>query len=137
METQTKPFATIRSSAIDGRAHNPFFRKTQLKKLHQALVKNSSELQNSAKQDGVLTTTEIKIEYLLALQCVAHAHDGIDPKKALEDEYTITTGVDNAETRAPVGIVVIEPSPQAFLNSLVSALVPALAGGNCIIVEAS
>lgn len=86
-------------------------------------------------EDGTLTPPEIKIDYLLALQCVAHAHEIVDPHKALADEYVITKGKDAPEARIPVGIVVVEPSRNGFLYSLISVLVPALAAGNCIIVE--
>lgn len=130
-----KAFANIRSSAIDGRVHNPFFRRDQLKKLHKSLVQNASKLQDAMEEDGILTPAESKIEYCLALQCIAEVHDGIDPRKALEAEYAIANGVDAPGSRQPIGVVVIEPSLDGFLYSLVAAVAPAIAGGNCIIIQ--
>lgn len=135
MDQQLKAIANIRSSAIDGRVHNPIFRKEQLKKLHQALVKKASTLQNAMEEGDALTATEIKLEYCLALQCIAEVQDGIDPREVLEAEYAIADGVDAPDARHPIGIAVIEPSSFAFLYSLVAAVAPAIAAGNCIIVQ--
>ncbi|KAJ4319255.1 hypothetical protein N0V84_006446 [Fusarium piperis] len=131
----TKPFAAVRSAAIDGRTQNPFYRKTQLRQLHSTLADNAAQIQEAIKKDTPHTSVEIKGEYWLALQCIADAFASIDPHKCMEDEYAISKGHDDPNSRSPVGIVVIEPSSHAFFYSLISALVPALAAGNCVIVQ--
>ncbi|EEU42946.1 uncharacterized protein NECHADRAFT_95375 [Fusarium vanettenii 77-13-4] len=131
----TKPFAAVRSAAIDGRVLNPFYRKTQLKQLHTTLSDNAAQIQEAIKKDTNHRPAEIKGEYWLALQCIADAFASIDPQKCIEDEYAISKGRDDPHNRSPVGIVVIEPSPHAFLYSLMAALVPALVAGNCVIVK--
>ncbi|RSL71453.1 hypothetical protein CEP54_001316 [Fusarium duplospermum] len=131
----TKPFASVRSSAIDGRTQNPFYRKTQLRQLHSTLADNATQIQEAIKKDTNHRSAEIKGEYWLALRCIADAFVSIDPQKCIEDEYAISKGHDDADSRSPVGIVVIEPSQHAFFYSLIAALVPALAAGNCVIVQ--
>ncbi|KAJ4191948.1 hypothetical protein NW755_004083 [Fusarium falciforme] len=131
----TKPFTAVRSAAIDGRVLNPFYRKTQLKQLHSTLADNAARIQEAIKNDTNHRPAEIKGEYWLALKCIADAFASIDPQKCLEDEYAISKGRDDPDSRSPVGIVVIEPSSHTFLYSLIAALVPALAAGNCVIVK--
>lgn len=129
--------SVIRSSAIDGRAHNSFFRRTQLKRLHEALVNHAGTIQSSMREDGALTDADVEIEFCLALQCVVESHDAIDPAKEMEEEYSIARGADQPNSRRPVGVVIIEPSLYAFVHSLIAALAPALAAGNCVVIQVS
>jgi acyl-CoA reductase-like NAD-dependent aldehyde dehydrogenase len=131
----TKPFTAVRSAAIDGRVLNPFYRKTQLKNLHSTLADNAARIQEAIKNDTNHRPAEIKGEYWLTLKCIADAFASIDPQKCIEDEYAISKGRDDPDSRSPVGIVVIEPSSHAFLYNLIAALVPALAAGNCVVVK--
>lgn len=136
MDKHTKPFAKVRSSAIDGRVKNPIYKKDQLKQLHRILAANASEIQNAMREDTAnRTAVDVKIEYWLALQCVAGFHSSIDPEAALKEEYLISKGIDAPKAREAVGIVVIEPASHGFLYSLIAALAPAIAGGNCVIVQ--
>lgn len=129
------PFSKIRSAAIDGRVHNPFYRKVQLKKLHDKLADNATEIQKAIADDTGHRPAEVKAEYWLALRCVAESYTSIDPKQYLKDEYAIAASKDAPDAREPVGIVVIEPAIHTFAFSLLSALSPALAAGNCIVVQ--
>lgn len=133
----SNPFSRIRSAAIDGRAHNPFFRKIQLKKLHDKLAENSSEIQKAIVEDTGHRRAEVKAEYWLTLRCLADNYDAIDPESDLKTEYAIANSKDAPEAREPVGIVVIEPAAHTFVFSLISALGPALAAGNCVIIQVS
>jgi acyl-CoA reductase-like NAD-dependent aldehyde dehydrogenase len=130
-----KPFSKIRSAAIDGRLHNPIYRKIQLKSLHDTLSKSLGELQRIIARDTGHGPAEVKLECWLALRCISEAYTAIDPAKALEDEYAIASRRDADDAREPVGIIVIEPATYTFFYSLVSALVPALAAGNCVLIQ--
>jgi acyl-CoA reductase-like NAD-dependent aldehyde dehydrogenase len=132
-----KTFAAIRAAAIDGRAHNPFYRKDQLRSLHGVLADNSVQIQDAIAKDTSHQPAEVKVEYWLALRAIAEAYNSIDPAKDLEEEYSVAKGHDDTTSREPVGIVLIEPSSHAFFYCLVAALAPALAAGNCIIVHVS
>ncbi|CAK7219730.1 hypothetical protein SBRCBS47491_003949 [Sporothrix bragantina] len=142
--TLTAALAQVRASAIDGRVHNPVYRKTQLGKLHAALVAQGDALQQAMTEDGLrqnIRPAEVKAEYCLALQLVAEHYAAVDPAAARHDEYALARSQDAPNTRVPVGIVVIEAggdvsSVHTFVYTLMSALVPALAAGNCIIVQA-
>ncbi|UZP40679.1 hypothetical protein NXS19_008495 [Fusarium pseudograminearum] len=131
----SKQFSAIRSAAIDGRVHNPIYRKDQLRNLHSALADNASAIQDAIAKDSKHQPSEVKVEYCLALQLIADAYTAIDPDQQLEQEYAVTKGQDDVTSREPVGIVVIEPSNHAFFYGLISALAPALAAGNCVIVQ--
>jgi len=128
-------FQAVRSAAIDGRAHNPIYRKTQLKKLYESLAQHGPEVEQALSHDSGYREVEVRTEYQLALRCLKDAFEAIDPAKVLEDEYATARGKDAPFDRAPVGIVVIEPAPHAFFFCLLCALAPALAAGNCVIVR--
>lgn len=130
-----KPFSVIRSAAIDGRVLNPIFRKTQLKQLHDALSTKASEIQDAIAGDTGHTPAEVQIEYSLALKHLAQAFKAINPPQALHEEYTVSRSQDSSHHREAVGVVVIHPARHAFFSSLLSALVPALAAGNCVLVQ--
>ncbi|KAF4414608.1 Aldehyde dehydrogenase family 3 member B1, partial [Fusarium austroafricanum] len=130
----SKSFAAIRSAAIDGRLHNPIYRKDQLKNLHSALADNAVQIQDAIAKDSKHQPAEVKVEYWLALQALAEAHSSINPAKAFEEEYAVANGHDDTSSREPVGIVVIEPSSHAFFYGLIAALAPTLAAGNCVVV---
>lgn len=131
-----RPFSKIRSAAIDGRALNPIFRKTRLKKLHDALSDKASEIQDAIASDTGHSPAEVQVEYWLAMRQLTQAFDAINTDRALHDEYAVSRGQDVPGGREAVGIVVIQAARHAFLSCLMSALVPALAAGNCVIVEA-
>ncbi|KAL1861355.1 hypothetical protein VTK73DRAFT_7130 [Phialemonium thermophilum] len=130
-----KPFSRIRSAAVDGRLHNPYYRKVQLKRLHDKLVDSSAEIRTAISEDTGHQPAEALAEYWLALQCLADCYRSIDPERDLADEYRVARGQSWASAREPVGIVLIEPATHTFLFSLISALAPAIEGGNCVIVR--
>jgi acyl-CoA reductase-like NAD-dependent aldehyde dehydrogenase len=131
-----RPFSRIRSAAIDGRAHNPFFRRTKLKALHEALAARAADIQHALRSDSGHTPAETKVEFWLALRLIGSVYDAISTDPVLDDEYRIARSLNAPDGREPVGIVLIEPAAHTFLYSLISALAPALAAGNCIIVQA-
>jgi acyl-CoA reductase-like NAD-dependent aldehyde dehydrogenase len=130
-----KPFSKIRSAAIDGRALNPIFRKLQLKQLHDTLSTNASQIQDAIAADTAHTPAEVQVEYCLAMRHLAQTYTSLDPDQALQDEYAVSRGQSAAQRREAVGIVVIQPAKHAFFACLLSALVPALAAGNCVVVQ--
>ncbi|KAK4149413.1 hypothetical protein C8A00DRAFT_46978 [Chaetomidium leptoderma] len=129
------PFSKIRSAAIDGRALNPIFRKVQLKQLHDALLEKAPGIQDAIASDTGYPQTEVQIEFWLAMRQLAQACTAINPDKALHDEYAVSRSQSTPQEREPVGIVVIQPAKHAFFSCLMSAFIPALAAGNCVIVE--
>ncbi|KAJ4506704.1 hypothetical protein HRR83_007769 [Exophiala dermatitidis] len=130
-----KPFSGVRAAAVDGRAHNPYYRKTQLKKLHDRVVENLSEIQRAIELDTGHRAAEIKAECWLALQCLVEGYNSVDPARELAAEYSIANQQDAPKAHEPVGIVLIEPAMHTFLFSLISALAPAIVAGNCVIVR--
>ncbi|KAI6767460.1 hypothetical protein HG530_005469 [Fusarium avenaceum] len=131
----SKSLAAIRAAAIDGRVHNPFYRKDQLRNLHSALADNAVQIQDAIAKDTRHQPAEVKVEYWLALQVIAEAYNSINPEKELENEYSVTKGRDDTTSREPIGIAVVEPSAHAFFYGLIAALTPALVAGNCIVVQ--
>lgn len=132
-----KPFARIRAAAVDGRCLNPIFRKTQLQRLHQALVQDASEIQASMAKDTSHMLAEVAAEFWLSMRLLADTYNGLDPDKARKEEYAVAKGTDIADGREAVGVVLIRPAVtgHAFFFGLMSALVPALAAGNCVVVQ--
>ncbi|KAJ4120086.1 hypothetical protein NW768_010369 [Fusarium equiseti] len=130
-----KQFSAIRSAAIDGRLHNPIYRKDQLRFLHSTLADNASSIQDAIAKDSKNQTSEVKVEYCLALQTIADAYHSINPDQQLEEEYAVKKGQDDVTAREPVGVVVIESANHAWFYGVISALAIAVAAGNCVIVQ--
>jgi acyl-CoA reductase-like NAD-dependent aldehyde dehydrogenase len=134
----SKQYTRIRSAAIDGRAHsNIIFAITQLKKLHQLLVREAQVIEETLKRDTGCSTMEAKLEYYLALKELRDHYVALDKKKALEMEYAVAKGKDAPGRRDAVGVVIVDPSAHTPLYSVVSALSAAIAAGNCVILQAS
>ena len=130
-----RPYSAIRSAAIDGRLHNPIYAKTQLKNLHDILAQNATEIQRAIRKDTGHRASEVKVEYWLAMRCLADVYAALDPETLLDEEYALANGKDAADAREPVGIVVVEATAHTFFYSVVSAVAPAIAAGNCVIVQ--
>lgn len=127
----------IRSAAVDGRLANPIYRQTQLKSLHDALSKNTARIEAAIRNDNPdYRPVDVRLETRLALRLLGEVATAVNPDQALKDEYLIARGQDFARGRQPFGVVVIEePAPHAFLYSLTSALAPAIAEGNVVVVQ--
>ena len=88
-------------------------------------------------KDTKYRLAEVVSEFWLALECLSTHYHSIDPEDALRDEYAVARGQDLTDGVEPLGIVLIEPATPCFLFCLVSALAPALAAGNAVIVHVS
>jgi acyl-CoA reductase-like NAD-dependent aldehyde dehydrogenase len=130
-------FSKVRSAAIDGRVHNVFYRKTQLKSLFNTLVRDAAVIEQAIAQDTGNREAEVKVEVCLAIQSVKDDYNSLNVTQNLEAEYSIAKGLSNQGNRAPVGIVVIKPSTHTFVYSVVSTISSSLAAGNCIILQVS
>lgn len=131
------PFPDLRAAAIDGRAHNIYYRQSQLEKLHQALLDHAMSLQEAIASDSNHTPAEIAIEIHLTVSELKRNYAALQPAKAHEDEYLLARGEDAPLNRQPVGIVYIKPCSHTLLYSVVAPLAAALAAGNCVIVLVS
>jgi len=133
----SRNLANVRAAALDGRASSVFYRQSQLKKLHEALITGAHEIQNAISKDSGVSITEAKFEYSLALEAVRAQYSKLDSKKEMEDEYRIANGKNAEDTRVGFGTVVIEPSSFTLFYSVIAPLSAAIAAGNCVIVQVS
>jgi aldehyde dehydrogenase (NAD+) len=126
----------LQATALTARCHNSFFRQKQLKSLHDSFRSNAASIKDAIKQDTRVSDAEATTEIALALDVVKEHYSSLEPKKELEAEYRITNGKDAADRRAPWGVVYVEPqrSHTPFF-SMVVALSPALAAGNCVALK--
>ncbi|TLD08083.1 hypothetical protein PspLS_10587 [Pyricularia sp. CBS 133598] len=130
----------IHAAAVDGRVRNPIFRRTQLKRLHDAVAANSDALERAILADAVLpsciTPADARLELCLALRAVRELAAALDVKAAFAEEYSVASSKDAAEARRPVGIVVVTPAPaHTPVYSAVASVAAAVAGGNCVILQ--
>ena len=68
---------------------------------------------------------------------LADAYSTINLDKLREEEYAIANRNNAPGAREPVGSVVVEPTLHTFFYSLVSAVAPAIAAGNCVVIQVS
>ncbi|MCJ1445193.1 MAG: hypothetical protein MMC23_005698 [Stictis urceolatum] len=89
--------SALRATAIDGRAHNVFYRLEQLEKLHRSLVRESLALLEAIATDSGNTASDARIEFVLTAHTVKEQYARLDPKIELRNEYAIANG-ENADT---------------------------------------
>ncbi|KAL1897610.1 hypothetical protein Sste5346_003916 [Sporothrix stenoceras] len=133
MSTNTS-YQRLRDTVVDGRAENVFYRREQLRKLHDRLSEGNTPLLDAIVADSGNTSAEAWTELYQALAVLKTCFDGLDPEKALAEEYAIAKQQDSAGARTAVGIVYIEPTMHTVVFSVVSAVAAAIAAGNCVIV---
>ncbi|KAK6416745.1 hypothetical protein LTR81_009761 [Elasticomyces elasticus] len=127
-------FPRVRAAAIDGRAHNVFYRQIQLERLCQAIISNIDGLCDAIATDYGHNSSEIAVEINLTVSAIRRDYATLDSKQALSEEYLIANGQDVPVGAKPVGIVYIEPCRHTLLYSVVVPLSAAIAAGNCVIV---
>ncbi|KAB2573921.1 hypothetical protein BFW01_g3637 [Lasiodiplodia theobromae] len=136
----SRALATVRSTAIDGRLHNIYWRQDQLRSLHSTLVSHEAAVLEATTRDSHNTLAEAKTEFYLTLAAVKQHFLSLSPKLELEREYSVAHGKDAADRRDPVGIVYIEPqtsssSAHTLFYSVIVPLASAIAAGNCVVVQ--
>jgi len=127
-------FPQIRAAAIDGRAHNIFYRQVQLERLCEALTSNATKIRDAIATDCGHSPAEIAVELKLALGAIRRDYASLNPKQAHTEEYLIAAGQDAPSSTQPAGIVYIEPCTHTLLYSVIVPLSAAIAAGNCVIV---
>ncbi|KAK1065909.1 hypothetical protein LTR74_007623 [Friedmanniomyces endolithicus] len=130
----TELFPRLRAAAIDGRAHNVFYRQVQLERLSQALTNTASKLRDAIATDYGHSPAEVAVELNLAISAIRRDYAALEPKAAHQEEYLIASGEDAPNSRKPAGIVYIEPCIHTLLYSVVTPLSAAIAAGNCVVV---
>ena len=128
-------YASLISTAQDGRGRAPRYRQHHLLFMHDFLRKNVDQIRTAIKQDALPTDSEIDAEIALALAAVRGLYDQIGFKKSLRDEMRIARGEDNPDARIPYGIVLLRPTKHTRFFSIISAAATALAAGNVVLVE--
>ncbi|KAJ4353954.1 uncharacterized protein N0V89_005686 [Didymosphaeria variabile] len=128
--------ANLHATALTSRSHNPFFRREQLKSLHDTLRREINSIRKALQQDQNVTDAEASIEVATALRHLTEHYSQINPKAELESEYRTTKGRDAAERTEPWGVVYIEPNlgHTPFL-SVIEPLGAAMAAGNCVALK--
>lgn len=128
-------YASLISTARDGRGRAPRYRQHHLLFMHDFLRRNVDQIRTAIKQDDLPTDSEIDAEIALTLAAVRGLSDQIGFKKSLRNEMRITRGEDNPDARIPYGIVLLRPTKHTRFFSIISATATALAAGNVVLVE--
>lgn len=129
------PFPNLVISHLEGRARTTHYRRTQLHRLQEELVKSKAEIKNAIKADYGHTPAEIDFEYALVLSELRQHYEAFDSKQAAQAVRQIEFGNDNAENRRTASIVYIVPCTHTTTFSVLSPLCAAIASGSCVIVE--
>ena len=133
--SKANPFSRLLAAEIDGRTQSIRYRQSELRKLHDILIQNQSEMRDAIITDSGHTATEANIEFFLAVSDLKSQYSSLNLEKALEEEYSVAKGKDGLTRRVGSGIVYIVPSPFTLFYSVISALGAAVAAGNCVIIE--
>jgi len=129
------PFSRLLAAAIDGRTQSIRYRQSQLRKLHDVLIKNRTEVRNAIVTDSGNTSVEADINFFLAISELKKHYSSLNLEHSLEEEYSVAKGKDALKRRVGSGIVYIVPSSYTLFYSVVSPLSAAIAAGNCVIIE--
>ena len=128
-------FDRLQAAAIDGRAHNVFYRQQQIESLCGTLLENTDKIHEAITSDTGNTFSEVTVEFNLALAAVRADYASLQPTKAREEEYAIANGKNAAQAKVPVGVVYIEPATHTLFYSTIVPLSAAIAAGNCVILQ--
>jgi acyl-CoA reductase-like NAD-dependent aldehyde dehydrogenase len=127
----------LQAAAVDGRAHNIYYRQTELQSLCRSLLDNGDQIRQAIKADYGDTDAEVAVEFSLTISTIKQHYASLQSTKAHEEEYLIAQGKDAPNNRTPAGIVYIEPTWHTLFYSLLVPLSAAVAAGNCVIVLVS
>ncbi|KAK7409682.1 hypothetical protein QQX98_008125 [Neonectria punicea] len=125
----------LQDAVVDGRAETVRFRQNLLHALHLALRTHAADICAAMASDTGASAAEVDAEFYLAMEAVRHFYDGLDFQKALEDEYSVARGKDNAGRRVGFGLVVLRPTGHTRFFSIVSPLAAALSAACCVALE--
>lgn len=128
-------YASLISTAQEGRGRSPRYRQLQLLFMHDFLRKDAARIRTAIQRDSYTTDSETNAEIALALAAVRDLYDQIDFKKTIRDEMRIARGEDNPDARIPYGIVLLRPTTHTRFFSIISAAATALAAGNVVLLE--
>ncbi|KAL4742673.1 Aldehyde/histidinol dehydrogenase [Aspergillus similis] len=131
------PYPRIRASAIDGRALNTRYKKSQLQRLQSVLLQHIQRVRAAIQTDTTHDAGEIQAEIVLALTELRKHYLSLSLEQDLENEYLVANGKDNPNATRPAGsgIVYIVPSTHTMFFGVISALSAAIVGGCCVILE--
>lgn len=130
-------FPNLHATVTDGRLASPFYRRDQLRQLHEAILKRKDEILDAIRRDSGSTPAEALVEFYLTLSLLKQYYDSVVPQKELEGEYRIANGKDAADARDGTGMVYLEPAAHTFFYSVLVPLCAAVAAGNCVVVLVS
>ncbi|KAF1971862.1 ALDH-like protein [Bimuria novae-zelandiae CBS 107.79] len=126
----------LHATAVTSRCHNPFFRREQLKSLHDTIRKEKESIRTAIRQDTSCTDAEASVEIATALRIVVEHHTSIQPKNDINEEYKTAHGQDARDRTEPWGVVFVEPNlgHTPFL-SVIDPLSAAITAGNCVALK--
>ncbi|KAF9733979.1 hypothetical protein PMIN06_005191 [Paraphaeosphaeria minitans] len=128
--------ANLNATALTGRSCNPFFRREQLKSLHDTLRGEINAVRDALRQDQHVTDAEATIEIATTLRHLKTHYAEIDQKAELERENRPTKAKDAADRTEPWGVVYIEPNLEHTpFFSVIEPLGAAIAAGSCIVLK--
>ena len=127
----------VLAAATEGQAQSLRHIQQQLSKLHIALTNASPALQNAIRKDANYATSEVEIQYALALENVATHLSESGFEAQLQSEYRLARSENAADNTAPYGAVYIVPARYNQFYSCVTAVAAAIAAGNCVVLEVS
>ena len=127
--------ARLRGGVIDDRTENIRYRQDQFHTLHAALRDQSDAILQAITTDSKCSPAEAETELFAGMDALQKLYESLNFDKALEQEYILTKGKDNAERRSGVGLVGIRPQTHSRFYSVISPVAAAIAAGNCILLE--
>ncbi len=125
----------LHAAVIDSRAGNVRYRQNELYSLHATLRENADAIGEAIAKDAKSSTTKAQTEFFLAMDAIRKSYESLDFDTLLKEEYSIKYGKDNAGKRVALGLVAIRPSNHDRFYSVITPLVAAIEGGNCVVLE--
>lgn len=127
----------VLAAATEGQAQSLRHIQQQLSRLHAALTDAGSDIRNAISKNDKHTTSEVEIQYALALENVATHLSESGFEAQLQSEYRLARSENAADNTAPYGTVYIVPARYNQVYSCVTAAAAAISAGNCVVLEVS
>lgn len=129
----TDSLARLEISCIEGRLQSIRYRQHIFHSLYKTLKSFETPIKNAIVADTGYGEIEVNLEYGLLMSELRLQYDTLN----LEEDLRARDQLHSLGATKSVGIVYLVPSKYNLLYSTVSALLAAIAAGNCVVIEVS
>ena len=122
----------VLSTVSDGRARDLRFRQNQFHSLHRWITTHAGSIEAAARNDDRVSDLQTKFMVSLTLRDLKKNYEELNLKQALQAEYSVKNGRNNAYGSIPEDLIYIIPERYTPFYSVLTALFACIAAGSML-----